>query len=97
RPLLPRIDHDRARHERGAVVGVGLSRRRAVGANDVTEDGWPRRHLTGDCACIRIEQQLRWIAAHTLFGAPRSEDTETVTLTRFHIRHVAMPAERRPF
>src|ERR1043166_1268010 len=54
-------------------------------------------HLSIDRLAIRIEQQLRRIAAIAGARFPRSMHAKSIALTRTDVRHVAMPDESRHF
>ena len=65
----------------------------AVGIADVVgEHGRSPLDLAGDGTRVRVEQQLRRVAAVALVRRPRAVDAEAVALAGAHPRHVAVPA-----
>ena len=82
----------RARHVRRRIVFVGTTR--VIGR--MTEDRRVPLHLAGDRAGIRVEQQLRGIAASARSRVPRAVHAKAVALPGCYVRQVALPHEPVP-
>ena len=89
RPVEIRVDHDVARHERGAVAGADRLRR----AGPAGEQGLVPAHLARDGLAVRVEQQLRRIAPVTAVWRVRAVDAIPVMPARADAGQVAVPDE----
>jgi hypothetical protein len=89
-PVEARVDHDRARHVRRAVV---LAHRVAFRPLHVRQDGRARRHVTRDGERVRVDQELCRVAAVAVPGRPWSVHAVAVRLPRPDTGQVRMPAE----
>ena len=69
-PIEGRIDDDTARHEWSAVALIGHVGRRSVGPDHMPEDGGLVFDVTLNGERIRIQEQLRVVAAQAFVGAP---------------------------
>jgi hypothetical protein len=90
-PVERAVDDDRLGHVRTAVGVVALQ---VVAAQRIGEHGRVPVDVPGDGAGIRIDEQLRRIAAVPLRRLPWTVDAKTVTLARADTGQVAVPAER---
>ena len=87
-PVEVRVGDDAFGHARGAVAVVG---RIGVAAHRVWVHGGVPSHLALDRLGVRVEQQLRRIAAMAGVRCPRSVDAVAVALPGFDVGHVRMP------
>jgi hypothetical protein len=90
-PVEPWINDHRSRDVRRAVLFVD---RLAVGADGVRQHRLTPVDVAVDRAGVRIEEQLRGVAALPVAGRPRPVHAVSVTLTGTDAGHVAVPAER---
>jgi hypothetical protein len=92
-PVEPVVDDDRFRHVRSAVGVVALE---IVAAERIRKHRRRPVDLAADGARVRIDQQLRRIAAVSLSGIPGAVHAESVALAGADAAQVAVPAERGP-
>ncbi|CAM5326054.1 hypothetical protein SHIRM173S_04985 [Streptomyces hirsutus] len=89
-PVEVRVDHDRRHRVRGGVQVVAPVGRVEVVAVHLLAP--PDR--TADRTRVRVEQQLRRVAAQPPFGGVRPVDAEAVPLSRHDAGEVHVPYER---
>jgi len=93
RPVEERVHHHRPRHVRRRVGGV----ERARVPEPVAEDGLVPAHVPVDGLGVRVQQQLRRVAAQPGLRLVRPVHAEPVALSRPHARQVAVPDESLAF